>query len=181
MALAAALPVAALAHPGADAGAHHTLLQGLAHPFSGIDHLLAMLAAGLWGALRGGRARWLAPLAFMSLLIVGAGASAAGWAVPAVEPMVAASLLASGLLVATRGRAPAGPALALIGTFAFFHGAAHGHELGAGAALAGMALGSLVLHIAGLALGTVLHRHAQRWSPVVGAGLAGAGIALLLG
>lgn len=169
---AAALPLPALAHVGADGGGHHHFLDSLthafAHPFTGADHLAAMLAVGAWSALTmpSLRTAWRAPAAFVALLVAGAVAGFAGLWVPGVEPMIAASVLALGLLVLVQQKLPWGAAAALAGVFAFFHGAAHGFELAgdsgmaAVGALAGMALGSATLHIAGMVLGhAVMQRH----------------------
>lgn len=174
------LPALALAHPGhgADDVMHSNagFLDGLIHPFTGLDHLAAMLAVGVWSALAV-RPVWLAPAAFVALLTAGAAAGFAGVAVPAVEPMIAASLLVLGLLVAWRRHLPLALAAGLTGVFAFFHGAAHGTELAGGSqwlALAGMVIATAVLHAAGVALGhVVMARH--RWLAVAG----GAGTALL--
>jgi urease accessory protein len=167
----AALPFAALAHTG---GLPHThgladgFAQGFTHPFTGLDHLAAMLAVGAWSALafRQLHTAWRPPAAFVALLVLGALAGFGGLWVPGVEPMIAASVLVLGLLVAVHRRMPWGAAAALAGVFAFFHGAAHGYELagdgGAAAfgALAGMAAGSAVLHAAGMLLGhTLMQRH----------------------
>ena len=173
---AAALPLSALAHVGGDAGGHHNFLDtaahALAHPFTGADHLAAMLAVGAWSALTVTPA-WRAPAAFVALLVAGAAAGFAGLSVPGVEPMIAASVLVLGLLVAVQKKMPWVLAAALAGVFAFFHGAAHGAELAsdtglmAAAALAGMALGTASLHLTGMALGNAaLQRHA--WIARVG-------------
>ncbi|KAB2897985.1 MAG: HupE/UreJ family protein [Burkholderiaceae bacterium] len=177
------LPALALAHADGAAHAHGGFMAGLLHPFTGADHLAAMLAVGVWSALAV-RPVWMAPLAFLLLLAVGAVAGFLGVAVPAVEPMIAASLLVLGLLVAQRRRLPVAAAAALTGLFAFFHGAAHGTELGGSghpwmvAALAGMLLGTAVLHAAGIALGqAVVARH--RWIALatgLGTALLGAGL-----
>jgi urease accessory protein len=169
----------ALAHTGEAAHAHATLADGLLHPFTGIDHLLAMLAVGAWSALAL-RRLWVAPAAFVALLAIGALAGASGVQVPAIEPMIAASLLVVGLLVATVRRLPVVLAAGIAGAFAFFHGAAHGSELGAGASvLAGMLVATAVLHAAGIALGQwVLAR--VRWLPQLSGGLVAALGAVLL-
>lgn len=164
----ATLPFAALAHVGGQPHTHglaDSFAQGFAHPFTGLDHLSAMLAVGAWSALAV-RPAWRAPAAFVVLLVLGALAGFGGMWVPGVEPMIAASVLILGLLVAVHKRMPWGAAALLAGVFAFFHGAAHGYELagdgGAAAlgALAGMAAGSAVLHVAGMLLGhAVMQRH----------------------
>ena len=171
--LAATAPLAAFAHPGALADHVHTgFASGLLHPLTGPDHLAAMLAVGMWSALVL-RPRWAAPAAFVALLLAGALAAQAGLTVPGVEPMIAASLLVIGLLTAARARLPVWGGALLVGAFAFFHGAAHGFELAgdsglaAVGALAGIAMGSATLHIAGMVLGhAVMQRH--RWIAKLG-------------
>ena len=184
--LIAALPLAAAAHTGADAGLHHGLAAGFLHPLTGPDHLAAMVAVGLWSALSARRA-WPdllgAPLGFGLMLLVGALLGLAGIRLPAVEPMIAASVLVLGLLVSTQRRLPPLAAAALVGAFAVFHGLAHGQELagGSGAALtlAGMMAATVLLHAAGTAIGWAL-RHGHRWMPrVAGAAVAIFGMALL--
>ena len=178
----AALPFAALAHVGGQSHTHgvaDSFAHAFVHPFTGLDHLAAMLAVGVWSALAV-RPAWRAPAAFVALLVLGALAGFSGLWVPGVEPMIAASVLVLGLLVAVHKRMPWGAAAALAGVFAFFHGAAHGYELagdgGAAAfgALAGMAAGSAVLHVIGMLLG---HAVTQRHQWIARAG--GAATALL--
>ena len=184
---ATALPLAASAHLGVDGAAHdHAgFLQGFAHPFTGLDHMAAMVAVGLWSALvaRGARDLPWAPLGFAAMLLAGALAGLAGVQIPAVEPMIAISLLAIGLLAATRLRLPGPVAAAAVGVFAVFHGAAHGHELagdhGAAMAVAGMVLATALLHAAGIAIGAALRRRGD-WLPrAAGAAVALFGAALV--
>ncbi len=186
--LLAALPLAASAHVGVDGGLHHGFTTGFLHPLTGADHLAAMLAVGLWSALTARRAwpdlLW-APLGFASMLLVGALLGLAGLSVPAVEPMIAASVLVLGLLVATRRRLPPLAAGTLVGCFALFHGAAHGYELagvsGAALTLAGMLAATVLLHAVGFAIGALL-RQGNRWLPrIAGAAVALFGVALLGG
>lgn len=178
------LPALALAHTGEGTlHGHSAFFTGLLHPLTGSDHLAAMVALGVWSALAV-RPAWLAPAAFVLMLGAGALAGLAGLAVPAVEPMIAASLLVIGLLVARRQQLPLALAAALAGVFAFFHGVAHGTELAtshAVPALGGMLAGTVLLHLGGMALGRyVLHR--QRVLRVAsGVGVALLGSALLLG
>lgn len=182
-----ALPLAALAHTGADAGVHHHgLLAGFTHPLTGADHLAAMVAVGLWSALAARRAwpdlLW-APLAFAGMLLAGALMGLAGLQLPAVEPMIAASLLVLGLLVATRAHLPVGVAVSVVGLFAVFHGMAHGRELAGtqdvALTLAGMVAATLLLHTAGIVVGWAL-RHANAWLPrIAGAGVVALGATLL--
>lgn len=185
IALLLVLPSLAWAHGGADAGMPHgaAFIAGFLHPFTGMDHLLAMLGVGLWSALATRRI-WAAPLAFACVLLVGAVFGLAGLTLPAVEPMLAASLLVLGLLLATRAHLPTSLALGLIGGFALFHGIAHGTELPstqAFATLSGMMLATLALHISGLLAGLYLLARSV-WLPrLIGAGVATLGAGLLTG
>ena len=187
LAALAALPLAAFAHVGADGAAHHDIgfVRGFLHPFTGMDHLAAMVAVGLWSALiaRNGRDVLWAPLGFAGMLLLGALVGLAGVRLPAVEPMIASSLLVIGLLVLTRWRVPGIVAAALVGVFAVFHGLAHGYELAGDAnalpVMAGMLTATLLLHAAGVATGWAL-RHANVWVPrLAGAGVAVFGLTLL--
>ncbi|RYF35249.1 MAG: HupE/UreJ family protein [Comamonadaceae bacterium] len=186
LALLSLLPLVASAHTGADAGQHHGLVAGFMHPLTGADHLAAMVAVGLWSALTARRAwpdlLW-APLAFAGMLLVGALMGLAGIQLPAVEPMIAASLLVLGLLVVNRTHMPAVAAAIVVGGFAIFHGLAHGHELanasGAAMTLAGMVGATLLLHAVGIAIGWAL-RHANVWLPrIAGAAVVVFGAVLL--
>ena len=176
-----ALP--ALAHTGALGDHVHTgFMAGLLHPFTGIDHLAAMLAVGVWSALAV-RPVWVAPLAFVALLGAGALGGLAGVAVPGMEPMIAASLLVTGLLIATRAQWPVRAAALVAGLFAFFHGAAHGMELsgvGVAQALAGMLIGSAALHLTGIGLGRWVFDQRRWLSAMAGGAVALLGSALLL-
>ena len=154
-ALVMSAPTWAQAHSGHVATAFSGLLDGLVHPFTGLDHLAAMLAVGMWSAIAV-RPVWMAPLAFVVMLTLGAVLGLAGVQVPAVEPMIAASVLVIGLLMARRQDMSWTAAAALAGVFAVFHGAAHGSELSAAQAwpaLAGMVTGSALLHAAGVLIG----------------------------
>jgi urease accessory protein len=152
----------ALAHPGHEAAAG--LAAGFAHPFTGLDHLLAMLAVGLWAVQSGGRPLYAMPLAFVAAMLAGALLGMSGtltFAPAAVESMIAASVLVLGLLVALRARVGIAAAAVLVSGFALFHGAAHGSEmvLGSGAASAyicGFVLATLSLHMVGIAIGRIL-------------------------
>ena len=116
------------AHPGLP-GHTHGFFDGVAHPVSGLDHIAAMVAVGLWAASLGGRALWAVPSAFVALLGVGAVFGVAGFAVPWVEAGITASVVVLGLLVAANVRLPTVPAAALVGLFAVFHGVSHGAEM----------------------------------------------------
>lgn len=179
--LLAALAAPAFAHTGADAGAHHGFFQGLVHPFTGVDHLLAMLAVG-FAATRCTHRAWLPPLAFALALLAGALLAGAGLAVPAVEPMIAASLLVFGLLLAVRSRLAALATSVPAALFGAFHGAAHAYELGGSALapIAGMLAGTALLLAAGTGLGRASRGHSPWWTRAAGIATSLAGAALLV-
>ena len=182
LALAAfALPVLAQAHPGHDG---HELTwdfaTGATHPLSGWDHLLAMVAVGLWAAQLGGRSRWLVPAAFVGVMTLGALIGHNGVALAGVQQGIAASILILGLFIAAAVRLPAPASMAIVGLFALFHGVAHGAEMPATAGGlsygAGFVAATILLHATGLGLGVLLQKqqHAARFA---GAAVAIAGAA----
>lgn len=181
------LPVNLWAHAGHEAtmGGSSGFSSGLLHPWGGLDHLLAMLAVGLWAAQLRGRAIWLVPLSFLVAMAVGGWLGQAGWGVPFVEQGIAASVFLLGLAIAFAVRLPWGVPAVLVAAFALFHGSAHGAEIPAGAMWLGYAGGFLIstalLHALGLGLGLVLGRLAPA---VVLRGLGGAvacvGLTLLI-
>lgn len=174
-ALALAAPSIAQAHPGLHM---HGFGDGLAHPLTGLDHLLAMVAVGFWAATLGGGARWLVPAAFVSVMMLGALAGVAGLQLPNVEYAIAASVVALGLLVAFDVSVPAPAAAALVGLFAAFHGFAHGAEAPVGQSFllfgAGFAIMTAILHAVGLGLGALRFSGAVR--RIGGLAVAGAGV-----
>ena len=159
-----ALPTLAYAHPGHADG----LAQGLAHPFSGLDHLCAMLAVGLWAAQLGGRAAWLVPLSFVAVMALGGLLGAAAIALPFVETGILLSLLALGLLVAAAVRLPLALSAGVVGVFALFHGYAHGAEMSPGASAFAYALGfmmaSAFLHLSGFTFGMAIRARLLRFA-----------------
>lgn len=161
----------ALAHVGAHEGDHHGFLTGFLHPITGLDHLAAMVAVGVWSAATTRRV-WIAPLAFALTLFVGALLAQGGMGFPAIEPMIAVSMLVVGLLLAVRAKLSEVAGALLVGAFALFHGAAHGQELGGLAALLGMVAGTALLHVAGIGLGQLLLRHSVWWTRAAGAVVA---------
>jgi urease accessory protein len=186
-ALLVLMPAIASAHPAI--GDASGLAHGLMHPVSGMDHVLAMVTAGLFAAHLGGRALWLVPASFLSMMAVGGGLGFAGVQMPFVEVGIALSVVVLGALVALRWSPRLAGAMGLVGLFALFHGHAHGAELPADMAAVDYAAGFLVatasLHAAGVALGLGLARLAaarplKRVSQLGGAGIALAGMALLL-
>ncbi|MGV8804670.1 MAG: HupE/UreJ family protein [Polaromonas sp.] len=176
----------AMAHTGAYGHEHPGFITGFLHPLFGLDHLAVMVSVGLWSALaarRAGPALLWGPAGFAGMLLVGALLGLRGLQVPAVEAMIAASLVVTGLLVVSRLQLPGVAAALLVGVFAVFHGLAHGYELAGSAnalqTLAGMLTATVLLHAAGLGLGWAL-RSANAWLPrVAGAAVAVFGMALL--
>jgi urease accessory protein len=152
--LSAALVSPALAHPVA--GHVYSVWAGLAHPFTGADHILAMVAVGLWGVLARGRAIWFWPLAFVATMLVGFAAARMGLHIPFLESAISASVVVLGLCVALAIAAPIWVGAAMVAFFAFFHGFAHGIEASAAITspyVAGFALATSLLHSAGIGLG----------------------------
>lgn len=154
--------------------------SGVLHPFLGADHVLAMLAVGLWAAQLGGRALWRIPLAFISVLAVGAAAGVASVPVASIELGIAASVLAFGLLVAFAVRLPLGIGVTLAGAFAFLHGHAHGTQwpalVPAWSYAGGFLLATALLHATGILAGRTLDAKRLQWT---GACVALAGVTLI--
>ncbi len=182
LALAAfALPVFAHAHPGHEG---HELTwdftSGAIHPLSGWDHLLAMIAVGLWAAQLGGRSRWLVPTAFVSVMTLGALLGHAGFTLAGVEQGIAASILILGLLIAAAVKLPALASMAIVGAFALFHGVAHGAEMPASASGLSYGFGflasTILLHVIGLGLGLAL-KNQEKVARFAGGAVAIAGAA----
>jgi urease accessory protein len=175
-----ALPALAHEQGGQAAG----LLAGLLHPVSGLDHVLAMVAVGLWGAQLGAPAIWLLPVTFPMVMAVGGFLALVGVPLPGVEIGIAASAILLGGLVAAQSRPPQWLAAAVVGLFAVFHGHAHGTELPAGqsglAYSAGFVVATGCLHGAGVAIGLV---HRWRWGQAAlraaGAAIGAAGVYFL--
>lgn len=155
MLLVAAGP--ALAHPGHEA-------SGFLHPFSGLDHLLAMVGVGLWAAFMAGRKPMVAvavPAAFLVMMALGAAAGFAGIKLPLVEAAILASVFVIGGLIIGAVRLPMAWAMAIVGLFAVFHGYAHALEApstAAGSYILGFLAATALLQAAGLAIGWVVHR-----------------------
>jgi urease accessory protein len=164
---------AAMAHSGA--GAHtHGFVAGFAHPFTGLDHLLAMLAVGLW-SVRQSNARWL-PCVFIGMVMVGMASGAAGLAIPGLETGIAATVVLMGVLIAVAARLPAAVGALMVGAFALLHGNAHGHELPQAASAVGLLLASGLLVFGGSVLGRVGPSLALKLS---GAAIAATGVMLV--
>jgi len=154
-----------LAHTGHPAVSG--FLGGLSHPFTGLDHLAAMLAVGLWAGSGARGQAWLPVTAFLMFLACGALLGMSGIALPGVEAGVAASVLVMGLLVATLARLPASAAIALVSVFALFHGSAHGAGMPPAVSPVLYGLGFLastaLLHLGGIGLGRLAQRTRTEW------------------
>ena len=158
-ALLAVLAAPAIAH--VQSGQAAGFVTGLLHPISGLDHVLAMVAVGLWGAQLGAPAIWLLPITFPIVMALGGFLSLLGVPLPGVEVGIAASAILLGAAVMTERRPPLYAAAALVGFVAIFHGHAHGTELPSGQSALLYSLGFVMatgcLHAIGIAIGTI-HR-----------------------
>lgn len=144
------------AHAHGVPGDPASVTAGFAHPFVGLDHMLAMIAVGLWSALAGGHARWAWPVAFVALMAGGYALGASGAPLPWVDHAVLASVVALGFLVVLALRLPTAVGAFVVGLFALFHGHAHGAEAPLGdpwSYALGVLLATAALHGVGLALG----------------------------
>lgn len=180
--LAFASPV--FAHEGE--GAIGGLTSGFLHPLFGLDHLVAMVGVGLWGAFLGMPAIWLLPIVFPLVMAFGGVLGIAGVSLPAVESGIAFSAIAIGLCVALALRPPLWVAAVIVGVFAVFHGHAHGTELPSAANPLTYALGFVVatglLHLCGIALGALSASAAGQYAVRAGgAVIAAVGVAFLTG
>lgn len=154
------LPSAAMAHTGATGVTG--FLQGFSHPIGGLDHLLAMLAVGLWASQIGGRALWAVPSTFVIVMMVGGMLGLSGLQVPFVETGILVSILVLGTLIAGAFKFPVIVSAMTVGVFAIFHGHAHGTEMPAMSTamsyIIGFALATIMLHALGLVLGALLQK-----------------------
>jgi urease accessory protein len=160
------------------------LLTGLCHPVSGLDHVLAMVAVGLWGAQLGPPAIWLLPVTFPMVMACGGFLGLLGVPIPGVEIGVALSAVLLGLAVAWEARPPLWLAATMVGFFAIFHGHAHGTELPPGESgllySVGFVIATGCLHATGIAIGLI---HRWGWGRVAlrvaGAAVSAAGVFFL--
>jgi urease accessory protein len=189
--LAAALLIAAttMAHAHTGVGGTAGFAHGFAHPLCGIDHVLAMIAVGLFAARLGGRALWLVPLSFVSVMVAGGALGMAGIELPFVEIGIGFSVVVLGMMVALGFHLPTAVAMALVGAFAIFHGHAHGAEMPEPASGlvygVGFVLATAMLHALGIGIGlgigktgAAIGRGGLR---TAGTAMALAGVAILAG
>ena len=182
---AALLAGAAWAHTGV--GPTAGFAYGVAHPFSGWDHVLAMVLVGMLAIEIGGRAVWALPLTFVAMMVVGGALGMAGIGIPLVEAGIAVSVLVLGGVLALGWKPPVALAVAAAGIFAVFHGHSHGTEMRYGLSALGYGSGfvvaTLVLHASGLLLGLGLKQVKQGALALrlAGASAAAAGVVMLVG
>jgi urease accessory protein len=182
--LALMLPSVAFAHPGH--GEAQDLAHGFLHPFTGLDHVLAMLAVGVFAAQLGGRALWLVPGTFIAVMVAAAIAGMMGVAIPYVETVIALSVLVLGAAIAFSIHVPAAIAMVIVGFFAVFHGHSHGNEMlvtGSGMLFGlGFVAATTVLHAIGIAAGVLIGRAAggRQIAQLAGGAAAVVGAVLLV-
>jgi urease accessory protein len=179
--LLAATP--AFAHVGA--GEVSGFAAGFSHPLMGLDHVTVMIAVGLWAALKGGRALWVWPAAFVGVMLVGGALGMAHLPIPFVEPGILASIVALGLLVALAVDLPVWTGAVVVGAFALLHGHAHGTEVPETASgieyMAGFALATAALHAVGIGAALLLGMRFRNVVRFAGAACAAVGIGLIAG
>ena len=179
------MPATALAHVGG--GETHDFVHGFSHPFGGIDHILAMVAVGLFAAHLGGRALWLVPSSFVSVMALAGIAGMIGVRFPFAEIGIGMSVVVLGLAVAFQLSVPTLVAMAVVGFFAIFHGHAHGAEMPetmSGFSYgAGFICATALLHALGVSLGLAIGRTGDVYGPrivqITGSGMAITGVAIL--
>ena len=158
--------------------------SGLAHPFSGMDHLLAMLAVGLWAGQLGGQRIWQLPATFMAMLAGGAFFGIWMPSLTQIEPGIAASVLILGLLIASPSKLALSISFVLTAAFGIFHGYAHGSEMPSAATTltyaAGFLLATAALHVSGIVMGNAMRERFVRLVQVMGMGIAAMGAWMLV-
>ena len=173
---------AAFAHVGDHSGM--SFVEGLAHPFTGLDHMLAMVAAGLWASQLGRPAIWLLPVTFPVVMAIGAAFGISGRELPWIEIGIASSVLVLGAAVAMALRPSLVVSSALVALLALLHGYSHGVELPANVSAltygAGFVAATLVLHAIGIAIGLFANAIPLRYlARTAGAAIAVVGVVLL--
>lgn len=173
--------VSLMAHTGA--GATSGFAAGFGHPVGGLDHVLAMVAVGLWAVQTGGRALWAVPAAFVGMMLFGGFLGLSQVNVPFIEAGIVGSVIILGTLIAAGVKLPTAAGMVIVGVFAIFHGHAHGAEMpvsaGGLAYCAGFALATALLHGAGIAAGMGLSRLAvERMVRMSGGAIAASGVVL---
>jgi urease accessory protein len=179
------LAIAPMAYAHIGVGETTGFLRGFAHPLGGLDHVLAMVAVGLWAGQRGGKARWMIPMTFVTIMILGGLIGAMGVTLPYVEQGIALSVLVLGILVAAAVSWPLPASMLLVGVFALFHGHAHGAEMPVSVSGieygAGFVLATAILHAIGIGAAIVARNfHRSVLVRLSGTAIAASGVYLLL-
>lgn len=177
------LPGIAFAHTGV--GATTGFMHGFVHPIGGADHLLAMVAVGLWAARIGGRALWVVPCTFIGVMVLGGILGFTGIHIPFVEQGILVSILILGILITAAVKLPLAYSSLIVGIFAIFHGHAHGAEMpaaiSAASYTAGFAIATGLLHLTGIGLGAFFQKmKLQPISRIAGGAVALTGIYLVI-
>lgn len=174
-------PASVYAHTGVG----HTagFANGFGHPIGGFDHVLAMVAVGIWASQIGGKGVWAVPSTFVGVMILGCIMGITGISVPFIEEGIIVSVLILGVLIAAAARMPLAVSMAIVGLFAIFHGHAHGAEMPvavSGLAYgAGFAAATALLHLCGIVIGAVLRKTARmQFIRFAGATIAASGVYL---
>jgi len=182
----ALVPTLAFAHTGVSEA--HDALHGFVHPIGGLDHVLAMVAVGIFATQLGGRAIWLVPASFILAMMAGGALGMTGIHLPLVETLIAVSVVALGAVICLNVALPVAGAMALVAVAAIFHGFAHGAEMPetmSGLAYgAGFVAATGLLHLAGIALGLAINAIGALSSRIArgaGGAIALAGVAVLIG
>lgn len=180
-----ATPALTLAHPGHVEPHGLGFLEGLTHPILGLDHVLAMVAVGLLAAQMGGRARLTLPLSFLAVMMLGGVLGMADVALPYVEPMILASIVILGVMLAAAFAFSLPAAAAVVGVLALFHGHAHGQEMPEAASgllyAMGFLIGTACLHAIGLGAGLfTTGAKSKAWLRYAGVATALGGVCLVL-
>lgn len=175
---------AAFAHEGSGVAGGFT--SGFLHPINGWDHIIAMVAVGLWGAFLGRPAIWVLPIVFPMVMAFGGAIGVTGFHIPGVETGIALSAVVLGAMIALAVRPPIWVAAVIVGSFAIFHGYAHGVELPQAADPIAYSLGFVIatglLHLAGIAFGLLVRWPAGKVAVrACGTAISAAGVALLIG
>ncbi|WP_250655469.1 HupE/UreJ family protein [Alkalimarinus coralli] len=175
------LPGIALAHTGV--GQTTGFMHGFGHPIGGADHVLAMVAVGIWAAQMNGRALWVVPCTFVGVMVFGGALGFTGVPVPFVEEGILVSILILGVLIAGAFKLPLIFGSLIVGIFAIFHGHAHGSEMPASISAVsyavGFALATAMLHLGGIGLGMLMQKtNLQVVSRIAGGAIALSGIYL---
>ena len=159
------LLIPTLAHAHVGIGETSGFLRGMGHPLSGIDHICAMVAVGLWASQMGGRSLWLIPLTFLFVMATGGLLGMSGVTLPFVEQGITASVLILGVFIAAAIRMPLAASVTLVGLFALCHGHAHGAEMPASASglqfAMGFVLATAVFHALGIGLGVAMQKQGR--------------------